>query len=616
MVSLTTRKGKIQTRCMAFSSAEVTFNLICAKAASAQLAPSSEGSATTKRKPSYGIMNALCAIPTDLSSQSWNCHLLFLCLVLQIAEFDGFRKNLNETFDHLTRMIPNVSRNMYATKETEVSSYLKLYGLVQCTPDLTVPDCQSCLRTAIAQIPNTFGVKKSGSGRVLTPSCNIRYETYPFYGEPRYESPETSINEGQGVEPEAPFSSEIETSGTDGQTKWIAMGVTVFGVNLIFSGGVFLWRRRYFQENEDGNSQDIKLIELDGGVRNDYSNENLHVETGVRSQEFPSIQLGILQAATRHFCEENKLGEGGFGPVYKGILPDGKEIAVKRLSKSSGQGLIEFKNEVLSIAKLQHRNLVRLLGCCLEQNEKLLVYEFMPNKSLDVFLFDSTSGLLLDWQKRLSIINGIARGILYLHEDSRLRIIHRDLKASNVLLDNEMKPKISDFGMARSFGGNQSTDYTDRVVGTYGYMAPEYAMEGIFSVKSDVFSFGVLMLEIISGKRNSGFHLWEPGESLLTFVWKLWSKGKGMEVMDPLLVESCMATRVLRCIHIGLLCVQEDPADRPTMSSVILMLGSETISLPRPALPAFSVGRVVAEPTSKDRICSINEVTISNLSPR
>ncbi|MBA0778989.1 hypothetical protein Gotri_003274 [Gossypium trilobum] len=328
---------------------------------------------------------------------------------------------------------------------------------------------------------------------------------------------------------------------------------------------------------------------------NEHSRETFNGENGERSQEFPSIQLDVLHAATNHFSDENKLGQGGFGPVYKGTLADGKEIAVKRLSETSSQGLVEFKNEIMLIAKLQHRNLVRLLGCCLEKNEKLLVYEFMPNKSLDVFLFDSKLAAQLDWQKRFNIIKGIARGILYLHEDSRLKIIHRDLKASNVLLDHEMNPKISDFGMARIFEDKNEAN-TNRVVGTY---------------------FGVLLLEIISGKKNNGFHHLEHGESLLTFAWKLWSKGEGMELIDQVLVPSCVASEVLKCIHIGLLCVQEDPADRPTMSSVIFMLASDsTRTLLCPSEPAFSVGRAIAKPTepiSDDGVFSVNERYWANI---
>ncbi|CAI9087674.1 OLC1v1021809C1 [Oldenlandia corymbosa var. corymbosa] len=303
------------------------------------------------------------------------------------------------------------------------------------------------------------------------------------------------------------------------------------------------------------------------------------------------FDLRTIVSATNSFAFANKLGEGGFGSVYKGQLQNGREIAVKRLSRSSGQGIEEFKNETTLIARLQHRNLVKLLGCCIQQEEKMLVYEYLPNKGLDNFIFDKEKGGMLDWRKRFEIIIGIARGIVYLHRDSRLRIIHRDLKASNVLLDANMEPKISDFGMARIFGADQMEAKTHRVVGTYGYMSPEYAMEGLFSEKSDVFSFGVLLVEIISGKKSFR-SLSDNTVSLIGYVWRLWKEGKALDLVDPAMGDSYNPEEVEKCIQIGLLCVQEHAGDRPTMSTVLSMLCNETsITSASPKEPAFVIER-------------------------
>ncbi|KAL4368385.1 hypothetical protein GQ457_05G029750 [Hibiscus cannabinus] len=335
----------------------------------------------------------------------------------------------------------------------------------------------------------------------------------------------------------------------------------------------------------------------------------------VNGPELQNFNLSCIATATKNFCEENRLGQGGFGTVYKGELPGGEQIAVKRLSGKSGQGLIEFKTEIMLIAKLQHRNLVRLLGCSIKGEEKLLIYEYMPNKSLDNLLFDEAKKAELDWRTRFSIIEGIARGLLYLHRDSRHRIIHRDLKASNILLDAEMNPKISDFGMARMFGRNQNEANTVRVVGTYGYMSPEYAMEGLFSVKSDVYSFGVLLLEIVSGERNNSFRSFDH-TSLLTYAWQLWSEDKVMDMVDPCIRDSCSPNEVLKCIQIGMLCVQDSPSHRPKMDAVVVFLESEAATFPMPMKPTYtSLRTAVEEEYALDgqEIESSNDVTVTTI---
>ncbi|PIA58003.1 hypothetical protein AQUCO_00500141v1 [Aquilegia coerulea] len=339
-------------------------------------------------------------------------------------------------------------------------------------------------------------------------------------------------------------------------------------------------------------------------------------DTDKLDPELPIFKYEKLEVSTNNFDPANKLGEGGFGSVYMGKLPSGQEIAVKRLSKSSGQGTEEFMNEVVVISKLQHRNLVRLLGCCIEGEEKMLIYEYMPNTSLDAFLFDPKKKALLGWKKCFQIIEGIGRGILYLHRDSRLRVIHRDLKPSNILLDKDLNPKISDFGMARIFGGDEIQANTKRVVGTYGYMSPEYAMEGLFSEKSDVYSFGVLLLEIVSGMRNTGFYHHEESLSLIRHAWKLWNEDKIQMLIDPAISDISWQEEILRCIHVGLLCVQEFAKDRPTMSSTISMLMSEVLSLPTPKQPAFSGREATSYSDYSNKDCSRNNVSITTVEGR
>ncbi|KAL5841911.1 hypothetical protein ACOSQ3_012514 [Xanthoceras sorbifolium] len=486
------------------------------------------------------------------------------------------------------------SRLKFGTDEAKLSYFQNIYALMQCTPDISQSNCDFCLRQNVAAFQSCCGGKQGGY--VQRPNCIFRWDLYPFYGATAVAPSPSSISPPPPPQTNSTIPRERDSKSIATATVVIIAVSTIFIVAVLVALTCVLLQRR---------SRKQKIISK-------QRRENTRETEAVESLQF---DFSTIKVATNDFSTDNKLGQGGFGAVYKGTLSDGQNIAVKRLASNSQQGELEFKNEVLLVARLQHRNLVRLLGFSFEGSERLLIYEFVPNSSLDNFIFDPVKRLLLDWKKRYKIIGGIARGILYLHEDSRLRIIHHQ----------DMNPKISDFGMARLFERDQSQADTSRVVGTFGYMAPEYLLRGQFSVKSDVFSFGVLVLEIISGQKNSSFHNGEEIEDLLTYAWESWRAGTALNLIDSTL-RAGSGSEIVRCIHIGLLCVQENEANRPTMASVVLMLTSCSISLPVPTKPAFFMhttaeldnpeSTMFDQSKSRSVECSVNEVSITELDPR
>uniref|UniRef100_A0A0E0AKZ5 Uncharacterized protein n=1 Tax=Oryza glumipatula TaxID=40148 RepID=A0A0E0AKZ5_9ORYZ len=411
----------------------------------------------------------------------------------------------------------------------------KIYGFAQCVPVLTPEQCKECLRSLH---DNAKAVYMGNSLRwvgMYSVWCRLMYSVRLFYGgratlqlsAPPPPAVETPAEAGAGKKKSAA-----------GVAAGLACSVLVL---LILSAFAFVrFKRR------------TKAVEAD------------HPLKKITRAQCMIFDLPTLQEATENFSENNKLGEGGFGSVYK------------------------LHNEVLLLAELQHKNLVRLHGFCLHQGETLLVYEYIKNGSLDNLLFDINRGNALNWEQQYNIILGIAKGILYLHEDSSLRIIHRDLKSNNILLGEDMEPKIADFGLARLLGEGHTHTRTTRVVGTFGYMAPEYAIDGNVSTKIDIFSFGVLVLEIVTRRRNCNSDDHDL-VNLLSDVWNCWTKGTVSQMIDQSL-HGYSQSQALRCIHIALLCVQSDPNDRPQISSVIFMLTRQNMELQPPAQPAFFFG--------------------------
>ncbi|EOY28586.1 Cysteine-rich RLK 29, putative [Theobroma cacao] len=558
---------------------------------------------------------------TNPSFYMWN--------VNNVTDLDAFNQALIALMDNLsTNASSGTSLRKFATGSAEVTAAQTIYALVQCTPDLTRPACSSCLSQAIALLPSCCNSKQGGM--VFGPSCNLRFDIKRFYNLATADAPLPPSSAPQS--PPSPPSSKR----TRGTVSGLFCFVSLIGYSQ--NSSFCLGPVSFEKTGEEGFSKlinerilscpfadaiarvvpkftisalvrEVHFLNFAGKMSNSYRTIIIITvpaaafavllisscifflrvkKSKAKAEKSLQYDFSTIRAATDDFSDTNKLGQGGFGTVYKGTIASGELIAVKRLTTDSGQGDLEFKNEVQLVAKLQHKNLVRLQGFCLEGNERLLIYEFVPNASLDQFLFDPVRRAYLDWERRHKIIGGIAQGLLYLHEDSRLQIIHCNLKASNILLDAELNPKISDFGMGRLCALDQTQSVTSRIEGTNGYMAPEYALHGQFSIKSDVFSFGVLLLEILCGQKNSAFCVGENVEDLLSYAWRIWKDGTALKLVDPILGEASR-TQVTRCIHIGLLCVQENAAQRPNMASVVLMLTSDSVTVPLPSEPAFFV---------------------------
>ncbi|CAH8359049.1 unnamed protein product [Eruca vesicaria subsp. sativa] len=511
---------------------------------------------------------------------------------------------MNEAAEEAT-----ASPRKFAFKKETYAPSQTVYVLVQCMPDLTPVMCSSCLQQTIKNLSRD----KMGA-RLLSPSCTLRYDIYPFYNE-TYQ--EVASDDMPGKEENSMRVIIIA----------IVVPLAVYVLLFLVISSFYVTTRMkniYETATADGGKNSKIHYNLESFMKiNAFNTYEFSGGDDITTAGSLQFDFKAVEAATDYFSERNKLGQGGFGEVYKGTFPNRSQVAVKRLSKTSVQGEKEFKNEVIVVAKLQHRNLVRLLGFCFEREEKILIYEYVPNKSLDNFLFDSTLKAKLDWTRRHNIIRGIARGVLYLHQDSRLTIIHRDLKASNVLLDTSLNPKIADFGMARIFGIDQTEASTRRVVGTYGYMSPEYAMYGQFSMKSDVYSFGILVLEIISGKKNSSLYKMDGhAGNLVTYTWRLWRDGSPLEIVDPSFQENCQVNETSRCVHIALLCVQEEVEDRPTMSEIVQMLTTSSIALPVPQPPGFFLRmkpekvREAGPTMDSSALCSVDDASITRLTPR
>ncbi|KAK9119761.1 hypothetical protein Scep_017854 [Stephania cephalantha] len=433
-----------------------------------------------------------------------------------------------------------VDAHLWGTYSSSTNS-TTIYSLAQCMNDLSKTDCLLCFAESRTKLPSCL---PAISGRIYLDGCFLRYDNYSFYEESVDGGSDRVVCGSRAVDGRFyNFSGKVEEAvgvvvgraeGVGGlgwrRWRWVVVVVVVVVVGCLHwgsVGGLFsttkFWNEGAQSVANGGSSNGgiiaaiviaafaFCMLSLFGGCvgykrlkRMKQERENLGRLSSAVSKSNLNFKYETLEKATDYFDPSRKLGEGGAGSVFKGILPDGRVVGVKRLVFNTRQWVDEFFNEVNLISGIKHKNLVQLLGCSIEGPESLLVYEYVVNRSLDQVLFDRSSGHFLTWQQRYNIIVGIAEGLAYLHEGSPTRIIHRDIKCSNILLDENMTAKIADFGLARDFALDKSHISTG-IAGTLGYMAPEYLVRGQLTEKADVYSFGVLVLEIVCGRRNTVF---------------------------------------------------------------------------------------------------------------
>ncbi|CAA0818383.1 Cysteine-rich receptor-like protein kinase 2 [Striga hermonthica] len=456
----------------------------------------------------------------------------------------GFRDSARRAVAHAVSSAPG--NNGFARAQVGVPRTRNgsVYVMANCWRTVGERACRACLAKASGLVLRCL---PSTEGRALNTGCFVRYSDMDFLN---------------------PMPARGSSKGRIIAIVMASIGAAAFLLIAAYIG-IYIRRNKVIQKKRKGDAHKLVKTLHDSSLNFKYS---------------------TLEKATGSFDPANKLGQGGFGTVYKGILPDGREIAVKRLFFNNKHRAADFYNEVNIVNSIQHKNLVRLLGCSCSGPESLLVYELLPNQSLDRFIFDQIKGMALNWEKRFKIIIGTAEGLVYLHENTKMRIIHRDIKASNILLDSKFRPKIADFGLARSFQDDKSHISTV-IVGTLGYMAPEYLVHGQLTEKADVYSFGILLLEIVTGRMNNQSETADYSDSLISIVWRNFQEKRIDKLLDPNLMQQNYnninaKNEMLRVVHAALLCMQENPSLRPSMSKVLQMLVDKE-ELPSPTNPPF-----------------------------